>query len=96
MDRSARRWVWVARSLALGPPVLSMFSFLPLTALWKVERGGRWLPLGIVTVIAVTLVVGPWAIRNDRVMHTTSPIRDGFWLEFWAGNSGGTFTSNPV
>jgi hypothetical protein len=29
-------------------------------------------------------------------MHATSPIRDGFWLEFWAGNNGDTFTSNPA
>ena len=51
---------------------------------------------GVVTVVAITLVLGPWAIRNDRVMHAMSPIRDGFWLEFWAGNSGDTFTSNPA
>ena len=29
-------------------------------------------------------------------MHASSPIRDGFWLEFWAGNSGDTFMSNPA
>jgi hypothetical protein len=29
-------------------------------------------------------------------MHAASPIRDGFWLEFWAGNNGDTFTSNPA
>jgi hypothetical protein len=74
-----------------------MFPFLLLTALWKVGRvGGRWLLRGIVTVIAITFVLGLWAIRNDRVMHAKSPIRDGFWLEFWAGNSGDTFTSNPA
>src|SRR3984893_1695981 len=80
-----------------NPSVLSMFPFLLLTALWKVKRvGGRWLLRGIVTVIAIVLVVGPWAIRNYRVMHAASPIRDGFWLEFWAGNSGDTSTSNPA
>ncbi|MBB5060860.1 hypothetical protein HDF16_005596 [Granulicella aggregans] len=51
---------------------------------------------GIVTVVALATVVGPWAIRNDRVMHAASPVRDGFWLEFWAGNSGDTTTSNPA
>jgi 4-amino-4-deoxy-L-arabinose transferase-like glycosyltransferase len=80
-----------------NPSILSMFPFLLLTALWKVKRvGGRWLLRGIVTVIAITLVLGLWAIRNNRVMHAASPIRDGFWLEFWAGNSGDTFTSNPA
>lgn len=80
-----------------NPSILSVFPFLLFSALWKVRRtGGGWLLRGIVTFIAITLVLGPWAIRNDRVMHTASPIRDGFWLEFWAGNSGDTFTSNPA
>lgn len=95
--------VWFGFGILYGvtalsnPSVLSIFPFLLLTALWKVKRvGGRWLLHGIVTVIAITLVVGPWAVRNDRVMHAASPVRDGFWLEFWAGNSGDTFTSNPA
>jgi hypothetical protein len=29
-------------------------------------------------------------------MHAASPIRDGFWLEFWAGNDGDTSASNPA
>jgi 4-amino-4-deoxy-L-arabinose transferase-like glycosyltransferase len=98
-----RSLVWFGFGILYGvtalsnPSVLSMFPFLLLTALWKANRvGGRWLLRGIVTVIAITLVVGPWAIRNYRVMHAASPVRDGFWLEFWAGNSGDTFTSNPA
>ena len=80
-----------------NPSVLSMFPFLLLSALWKVKRvGRRWILRGIVTIIGISLVVAPWAIRNYRVMHASSPIRDGFWLEFWAGNSGDTFTSNPA
>jgi 4-amino-4-deoxy-L-arabinose transferase-like glycosyltransferase len=95
--------VWFGFGILYGvttlsnPSVLSMFPFLLLSALWKVNRvGGRWLLRGVVTVVAITLVLGPWAIRNDRVMHAMSPIRDGFWLEFWAGNSGDTFMSNPA
>jgi 4-amino-4-deoxy-L-arabinose transferase-like glycosyltransferase len=79
-----------------NPSVLSLFPFFLLTALWKVRRvGGRWLLRGIVTVVALAVVVGPWTVRNDRVMHAASPIRDGFWLEFWAGNAGDTSESNP-
>jgi 4-amino-4-deoxy-L-arabinose transferase-like glycosyltransferase len=79
-----------------NPSVLSLFPFLLLTALWKVRRvGGRWLLFGIVTVVALVVVVGAWTVRNDRVMHAASPIRDGFWLEFWAGNNGDTSESNP-
>jgi 4-amino-4-deoxy-L-arabinose transferase-like glycosyltransferase len=79
-----------------NPSILSLFPFLLLAALWKVRRvGGRWLLFGIVTVFALVVVVGPWTVRNDRVMHAASPIRDGFWLEFWAGNNGDTSASNP-
>ena len=79
-----------------NPSVLSLFPFLLLAALWKVRRvGGRWLLFGIVTVVALVVVVGAWTVRNDRVMHAASPIRDGFWLEFWAGNNGDTSESNP-
>jgi len=95
--------VWFGFGILYGvtalsnPSVLSMFPFLLLSALWKVKRvGSRWLLRGIVTVIAITLVLGLWVIRNVRVMHAASPIRDGFWLEFWAGNNGDTFTSNPA
>jgi 4-amino-4-deoxy-L-arabinose transferase-like glycosyltransferase len=80
-----------------NPSVLSLFPVLLVMALWKVRRvGSRWLLHGIVTVIALTIVVGPWAVRNNRVMHAASPIRDGFWLEFWAGNTGDASESNPA
>ncbi len=80
-----------------NPSVLSVLPFLLLTALLKVRRvGGRWLLRGIVTVLAFMIVVAPWTIRNYRVMHAASPIRDGFWLEFWAGNDGDTSASNPA
>jgi 4-amino-4-deoxy-L-arabinose transferase-like glycosyltransferase len=97
-----RLLVWFGFGVLYGvttlsnPSVLSLFPFLLLTALWKVRRvGGRWLLFGIVTVVALVVVVGAWSVRNDRVMHAASPIRDGFWLEFWAGNNGDTSESNP-
>src|SRR5260370_32639579 len=67
-----------------NPSVLSIFPFLLLTALGKIRRiQGRWLLRGTATVIAITLVLGLWAIRNDPVMPPSSPLRDAFWLEFW-------------
>jgi len=80
-----------------NPSVLSMFPILLLTALWKVKRsGGSWLLRSIFSVLALIAIVAPWSLRNYRDMHAASPIRDGFWLEFWAGNSGDTSTSNPA
>lgn len=80
-----------------NPSVLSLFPFLFLVAVWKARRTGRSvLRRGVIAVIALIVVVAPWVLRNDRMMHVASPVRDGFWLEFWAGNSGDTFTSNPA
>ena len=95
--------VWCGFGILYGvtvlsnPSILSMLPFLLLTALWRVEYArGRSLIRCVVTIVAITLVLGSWAVRNDRVMHAASPIRDGFWLEFWAGNSGDTSMSNPA
>jgi len=80
-----------------NPSVLSVLPFLFLTTLLKVRRvGGRWVVRGALSSLALLLVIAPWALRNDRVMHAASPIRDGFWLEFWAGNAGDTSSSNPA
>jgi 4-amino-4-deoxy-L-arabinose transferase-like glycosyltransferase len=97
-----RGWKWFGFGVLYGfavlsnPSVLSCFPLLLLEPVWKVKRvGGPWLARGALTVIALAVVVGPWAIRNRIVMHSVSPIRDGFWLEFWAGNNGDTSMSNP-
>jgi 4-amino-4-deoxy-L-arabinose transferase-like glycosyltransferase len=80
-----------------NPSILSILPALLVTTLLKVRgMGRRWLSRGLLSVIAFILVIAPWMIRNDRAMHAFSPIRDGFWLEFWAGNAGDSSTSNPA
>ena len=79
-----------------NPSVLSVFPFLLLLAVWRVRRvGGSWLTRGAATVVGLLLITTPWSIRNERAMHASVPMRDGFWLEFWAGNHGDTSDSNP-
>lgn len=97
-----RLWAWFGFGAFYGiaafsnPSVLSVFPFLLLLALWKVRRvGGPWLRRGAVAVLALVFVTTPWSIRNERAMHASVPMRDGFWLEFWAGNHGDTSDSNP-
>jgi 4-amino-4-deoxy-L-arabinose transferase-like glycosyltransferase len=98
-----RCWAWFAFGILYGvtalsnPSILSVFPFLLFSALWRVRRtGGRWLIYGLLPTFALIAVVAPWVLRNQRVMHAASPIRDGFWLEFWAGNNGDTSESNPA
>lgn len=79
-----------------NPSVLSMFPIALSFTLWRMHRlNNRWLRFGLVVVLLTAAVLTPWTIRNAKVLHVTVPVRDGFWLEFWAGNHGDTSTSNP-
>ncbi len=79
-----------------NPSILSLYPVLLLIAVV-----GRAMPLRVCLgrVAAATgmlmLTLLPWTVRNIRVMHAPVPLRDGYWLEFWAGNSGDTSVSNP-
>jgi hypothetical protein len=65
--------------------------------MYKVWRaGGAWFTKGLLASLAFILMCTPWTIRNERVMHAHFFIRDGFWLEFYAGNNGDTTASNSA
>jgi 4-amino-4-deoxy-L-arabinose transferase-like glycosyltransferase len=94
---------WAAFGVLYGitvlsnPSVLTLLPFLLLLAMVKARRaGGRSLRKGLVTLLGVLTVLTPWSIRNYRTLHVICPVRDGFWLEFWSGNTGDTFESNPA
>jgi 4-amino-4-deoxy-L-arabinose transferase-like glycosyltransferase len=96
-------WSWLILGLLFGlttlsnPSVLSVLPFLLLLSLYKVQCvDGPWLRNGLITLSALAMLCGPWVIRNHRVLHTSSTLRSGFWLEFWAGNNGDTSDSNPA
>jgi len=96
-------WAWVGFGLLAGvavlsnPSVLSLLPFLLLFAILKASRlGKRWLPKALLAVLACTAISAPWAIRNHRVLHTGLALRDGFWLEFYAGNNGDGSDSNAI
>lgn len=99
---SAKPSVWLGFGLLYGlaglsnPSVLSLLPFLLLLALWKVrQQRGRWLLYGATASIGVLLMIAPWIIRNKIVMGSAYPIRDNYWLEFYAGNFGDTSDPNP-
>ena len=99
---TANPLAWLAWGLLYGvtalsnPSVLSMLPFLLLLALWKASKSGRpWLLNATLTALAVLAVVTPWTIRNYRALGVLCPIRDNYWLEFYAGNFGDTSDPNP-
>jgi 4-amino-4-deoxy-L-arabinose transferase-like glycosyltransferase len=94
---------WFGLGLLFGltclsnPSVALNLGFLLLFAAWKVQQvGGPWLRRILVTGIAFFAVLAPWTLRNYRTLHIVSPVRDGFWLEAYAGNNGNTFKSNDA
>jgi len=93
---------WLGFGLLYGvtalsnPSVLSMLPFLLLLAVWKVHQSGRrWFLNGALTTVAVLAVLTPWTIRNYRAIGILCPVRDNYWLEFYAGNLDDTSDPNP-
>lgn len=79
----------------VNPAVLSVLPFLFAITIWKRHRVGLpWFARSILTTFAVLAVLAPWTLRESLALHTPVPIRDGYWLEFYAGNTGDTFESN--
>jgi len=80
-----------------NPAVLNVFPFLLLYALYNAyNKSGSTLRLGRapIALAGVIVIVLPWTIRCERAMHVLCPVRDNFWQEFWAGNTGDA--SNPM
>lgn len=99
--RSAAGWLAFGALGGLAtlsnPSVLSVLAVLTLIAMVKVRRtAGPWVLRGTCVVLMGAAVCSPWMIRNWRVFHRPIFLRDGFWLEFYAGNNGDTFQSNPA
>jgi 4-amino-4-deoxy-L-arabinose transferase-like glycosyltransferase len=99
--RSAMAWVGFGALYGLtilsNPSVLTLFPVLLLIAIYRAQQSRRrWFAPALLTVLAFASVCAPWQIRNHRVMHANFFIRDGFWLEFYAGNNGDTHESNSA
>ena len=79
----------------VNPAILSVLPVLLLLALWKRQKAALpWRAKTLVAMAALFAVITPWVVHVSRTMHAPVPIRDNFWLEFYAGNSGDSFESN--
>lgn len=78
-----------------NPSVLLVVGPAALIALYRGRQLDQpWLKNAVCAALMGLAVCLPWAVRNQRTFHQPTFIRDGFWLEFWAGNNGDTFESN--
>jgi 4-amino-4-deoxy-L-arabinose transferase-like glycosyltransferase len=94
---------WIGFGLLYGvtalsnPSVLSVMPFLLLYALWRVvPRDLRILRNGTLMVVTTVAVLIPWTLRNYHTLGIVCPVRDNYWLEFYAGNSGDNSDPNPA
>ncbi|MBE7158124.1 MAG: glycosyltransferase family 39 protein [Rhodospirillales bacterium] len=97
------RWGWAGFGALYGvtalsnPSVVSLLPFLLCIAMYRARVTGRaWLTGALCAALAFAAVCAPWQMRNHRVMHASFFVRDGFWLEFYAGNNGDTHESNSA
>ena len=82
-----------------NPSVVSLLPCLLVIALYRLwcEDRTRTLSLlakGLLASLAFFAVCTPWNLRNEHALHSKFFLRDGFWLEFYAGNNGDTSESN--
>ncbi len=74
---------------ALTEPVV--LSVVPLLGLWtcwrRLRQGKSWrLPM-MVAAFGALAVMAPWFVRNYETFHQIIPVRSGFGLELYVGNS---------
>lgn len=89
-------FLWGVAALT-NPAVLSVLPFLIGWACYRSHhRGQPWKSQAAVAILAMTVVVAPWFIRNYRTFHQFIPFRDGFWMTMHVGNNGDTSHWAPV
>ena len=99
--RGPRSWLGFGAlygfTILSNPSVVSLLPLLLLIAVYRTAKAGRpWALRAILACTAFAAVCAPWQIRNHRVMHADFFLRDGFWLEFYAGNNGDSHESNSA
>jgi 4-amino-4-deoxy-L-arabinose transferase-like glycosyltransferase len=101
LHRAVRVRSWVLFGAVFGvtalsnPSVVSMLPFLLVIAVWRGRQiGVPSFTRALVAFVAFVVVMAPWTIRNERVLRIAAPLRDGFWLELYAGNLGDPNDSN--
>ncbi len=102
MESSSSLWMWASFGALSGlgalsdPIVMSVAPFLGAWA-WRrlYKRGKRWLGSGLAAIVAVTLVVSPWFIRNYETFHKLIPIRSCLGLEVYCGNNQDSWHWDP-
>jgi 4-amino-4-deoxy-L-arabinose transferase-like glycosyltransferase len=92
---SPRLLTWVGFGALAGlaaltePVILAVLPALIAVGCYQLYRQRqRWLLPGLVSILALAAVLSPWIVRNYGIFHQFIPVRGGFGLELYLGNSG--------
>src|SRR3984885_11949996 len=95
LGSSTRLLTWTGFGLLSGfaaltePVILSVLPALVGVGCYQLyQRGQRWFLTGLVSMLAVGAALSPWIVRNYQIFHQFIPVRAGFGLELYLGNSG--------
>jgi len=87
-------WEWLSFGALGGVAALTepvVLSVVPLLSLWtcwrRFRRGCSWRLSATVATLGALAVMSPWFVRNYVTFHQFIPIRSGFGLELYIGNS---------
>ena len=94
LEESGRAWDWLGFGALGGVAALTepvVLSVVPLLGLWTCWRRFRkrqsWALPMTVAALGALAVMAPWFVRNYQTFHQFIPIRSGFGLEMYIGNS---------
>ncbi|MGB9104694.1 MAG: glycosyltransferase family 39 protein [Terriglobales bacterium] len=95
LETSTNFWAWAGFGLLWGlaaltnPIVLAVLPFLVGWICYRHRREGKmWFLPACAAGVMLIASLAPWMVRNYRDFHQFIPLRDGFWLEMYAGNTG--------
>ena len=87
-------WDWLGFGALGGAAALTepvVLSVVPLLGLWtcwqRFRRRQSWVLPITVAALAAVAVMTPWFVRDYETFHQFIPIRSGFGLELYIGNS---------
>jgi 4-amino-4-deoxy-L-arabinose transferase-like glycosyltransferase len=92
--RTGKRAPWIGYAIIATIATLTEPVFLPalaisggLVLIWRGLAREARLRNAIILIVAVVVIIGPWAARNYYVHRKMVPIKDTFWVNVWKGNN---------
>jgi 4-amino-4-deoxy-L-arabinose transferase-like glycosyltransferase len=102
LESSSSIWQWALFGALSGIGGLTdpvILSVAPVLGAWawyrRYKSGNRSLAPGFAAIVAVTVVVSPWFIRNYETFDRVIPIRSCLGLEVYCGNNQDSWHWDP-